>query len=64
MFDKETDNSKEYTPRTLHTRFGVIVTDKKHCRFIVIRVNSIDSSLVFLREWSDDTEYGYEEYYS
>ena len=61
MFDNDTD---EYVPRTLHTRFGIIVTDKKHCRFVITRVNTVESPLVFLREWSDDTEYGYEEYYT
>lgn len=63
MFENENENA-EYTPRTLHTRFGIIVTDKKHCRFVITRVNTVESPLVFLREWSDDTEYGYEEYYN
>ncbi|SFB66410.1 hypothetical protein [Ruminococcus albus] len=61
MFDNDRE---EYTPRIFHTRFGIIVTDKKHCRFVITRVNTIDSPLVFLRKWSDDTEYGYEEYYT
>lgn len=61
MFENYTE---EYVPRTLHTRFGIIVTNKKHRRFVITRVNTIDNPLVFLREWSDDTEYGYEEYYT
>ena len=60
---KKTD-IPEYSPRTLHLRYGIIVTDHKHCRFVIARVDTENHPLVFLREWDDDTEEGYEDYYT
>ena len=57
-------NMQDYVPRTLHLRYGIIVTDHKHCRWIIARVDTEDYPLVFLREWEDDTEEGYEEFYT
>ena len=57
-------NMSEYSPRILHLRYGIIVTDHKHCRFVIARVDTEDYPLVFLREWDDDTEEGYEDYYT
>ena len=50
--------------RILHLRYGIILTCKKHCRFLIARVDTEDHPLVFLREWDDDPEYGYDEYYT
>lgn len=46
-----------------HLRFGIIVTDQKHCRFVIARVDTETHPLVFLREWTED-ETGYEVFYS
>ena len=32
-----------------HLRYGVIVTNNKHCRFVVARLDTVDYPLVFLR---------------
>lgn len=64
MMADEEEYIEEYTPRVFHLRYGIIVTDHKHCRFIIARVDTEDYPLVFFREWEDDPEEGYGEYYS
>ena len=47
-----------------HLRYGVIVTNNKHCRFVIARLDTVEYPLVFLREWTNDPEDGYDEYYT
>lgn len=51
-------------PRIIHLRYGIIVMYNKHCRAVIARVDTEDYPLVFLREWTDDSEEGYDEYYT
>ena len=64
MIAKKKENVLQYQQCTLHLRYGIIVTDNKHCRFVIARVDTINHPLVFLREWDDDTEEGYDVYYT
>ena len=41
---------KEYTPEQSHLRYGVIVADYKTKRYVVARLDSEVSPMVFLRE--------------
>ena len=50
--------------RILHLRFGIILTDHKQCRFVVVRVDTENYPLVFLRECSDDPEDEYDAYFT
>ncbi len=55
----------EYEPPEIqHLRFGVIVAGKKHYRIIIARLDTEDYPLVFVREWENDPEYGYECWHS
>lgn len=47
-----------------HLRYGVIVTNNKHCRFVIARLDTVDYPLLFLRKWTNDPEDGYDEYYT
>lgn len=49
--------------RIIHVRYGIIVANKKHSRFVIVRTNTEDNPLVFLKERSDDEEYEYDSYY-
>ena len=51
-------------PRIIHLRYGIIVVYNKHCRAVIARVDTEDYPLVFMREWTDDPEEGYDEYYT
>ena len=51
-------------PRIIHLRYGIIVMYNKHCRAVIARVDTEDYPLVFMREWTDDPEEGYDEYYT
>lgn len=64
MIVKKEKNIDEYSPRTFHLRYGIIVTDHKHCRFVIARIDTEDHPLVFLREWTDDPDEGYVDYYT
>ena len=64
MTEKRKDNINDYEPRTFHLRYGIIVTDNKHCRFVIARIDTENYPLVFLREWEDDSEEGYDEWYT
>ena len=46
-------------PRIFHLRYGIIVMYNKHCRAVIVRVDTEDYPLVFMREWTDDREEGY-----
>ena len=54
---------EEDDSRIIHVRFGIIVANNKHSRFVVVRIDTEDYPLVFLKERADDDEYGYESYY-
>ena len=54
---------EEDDSRIIHVRFGIIVANNKHSRFVVVRIDTEDYPLVFLKERTDDDEYGYESYY-
>lgn len=54
----------EYEPQIVRLRYGIIVTNHKHCRNIICRVDTEDYPLVFVREWIIDPEEGYEDYYT
>ena len=45
-------------------RYGIIVTNNKHCRLIIARVGTESYPLLFLREWEDDPDEEYDEWYS
>ena len=64
MMAKKKEGADEYTPRTFHLRYGIIVTNNKHCRFVIARIDTENYPLVFLREWEEDLDEGYEEYYT
>lgn len=49
--------------RIIHVRYGIIVANKKHSRFVIVRTDTEDYPLVFLKEWSDDEKYEYDCYY-
>jgi hypothetical protein len=49
--------------RIIHVRYGIIVANKKHSRFVIVRTDTEDYPLVFLKERSDDEEYEYDSYY-
>ena len=51
-------------PRIIHLRYGIIVMYNKHCRAVIARVDTEDYPLVFMREWTDEPEEGYDEYYT
>ena len=49
-------------PRSLHLRFGIIITNYKQSRFVIARVDFVDYPLVFHREQREDINGGYECY--
>ena len=51
-------------PRIFHLRYGIIVMYNKHCRATIARIDTEGYPLVFLREWTDDPDEGYDEYYT
>ena len=51
----------QYEPRIFHVRYGIIVMYNGQCRVTIARMDTEDYPLVFIREWTDDPEEGYEE---
>ncbi|SEA95045.1 hypothetical protein SAMN05216349_16415, partial [Oribacterium sp. KHPX15] len=49
--------------RIIHVRYGIIVANKKHSRFVIVRIDTENYPLVFLKEWTEDDDYGYDCYY-
>ena len=49
--------------RIIHVRYGIIVANKKHSRFVIVRTDTENYPLVFLKEWTEDDDYGYDCYY-
>ena len=49
--------------RIIHVCYGIIVANKKRSRFVIVRTDTEDYPLVFLKERSDDEEYEYDSYY-
>ena len=60
---KKKQITEEYEPRIFHLRFGVILTDHKTLRYIIVRIDTEDYPLVFLREWIEDS-YDEGDYYT
>ena len=56
-------NRDDDDSRIIHVRYGIIVANKKHSRFVIVRTDTEDYPLVFLKEWSDDEKYEYDCYY-
>ena len=48
----------EESLRTIHLRYGIILTDHKHNRFIIARSDTVDYPLVFHRVEEYDPEFG------
>ena len=61
---KKEDSFKEYGVRTLQLRYGIVITNYRHCRFVVARLETEGYPLIFLREWEENTDEGYIEWYS
>jgi hypothetical protein len=53
-----------YIPRRFHQCYGIIVTNHKHCRFVIARMDTEAYPLVFLREWTKDQDEEYVDYYT
>ena len=56
-------NDIEDGSRIIHVRYGIIVANKKHSRFVIVRTDTEDYPLVFRRECTDDEDYMYSSYY-
>ena len=56
-------NRDDDDSRIIHVRYGIIVANKKHSRFVIVRTDTEDYPLVFLKERSDDEKYEYDSYY-
>ncbi len=56
-------DDSEDDSRIIHVRYGIIVANKKHSRFVIVRTDTENYPLVFLKEWTEDDDYGYDCYY-
>ena len=61
IINREGDNDD---PRIINVRYGIIVANNKHSRFVIVRADTEDYPLVFLKEFAvDDEDYVYDSYY-